>query len=264
MDLDGDLETLLAEQHREFAAALAAESDHDFAYNLQLEEAMRLSLASQSSSSNQQFRFDLPNDTVSDTCVSLRLADDEIERFKLEQRDREQVEAEMKRQRDDLARRMHDLAFARDLLAVPEDQWMDTGNDIHHPYSNGDGNGDGSMAINDANFKVQCKGLVSEEVVGGVRTVVGGIGVAIFGWSAEIPVFEMKKGLDADEMTGNVAVDRGVAELRAVIEGLNAADALGLKSLTIFCDDSAVYQCVSCLYLLMCWLCARYVLGFNF
>jgi len=47
-----DLHSLLSDQHRQLATAEAMESDLDFAFRLQLQEALAASLASQPSSSS--------------------------------------------------------------------------------------------------------------------------------------------------------------------------------------------------------------------
>lgn len=221
MEADADLQTLLAEQSREFATAIAADSDLDLAYKLQMEEAIRVSL---STSQQQQQQFDLPNDAVSALGLVQLLAD-EIDRFEQQNSDHDHAQKELKRIRTDLRRRIHDHAFAAELSAIPEDQWRKNGDIVEKPYNNN--NISSSVEV----FMVYCKGLVNEE---GDR---GGIGVTICDPSGGV-VLELSKGF----VGGGV---RQMAEVKALIEGLTAAVTLGLSRITLFCADHTVYKFVS-------------------
>lgn len=239
MEVDDDLYALLSEQRRELAAAISSESDHDLAFKLQMEEAFNASLTSQPSSSNSKRQhFDVPDE--GDVGIAKLLAD-EIDKFERERSDRVHVDEEMKRVRDELGRTIHDRAFAREVLAVPEVEWRNTGDYYNKPYE--------SENISSEDFRVYCKGLVSEETVGSEKKVLAGIGVAICDSSGEIVVFKMRKPLVFEEMRGEIA------EVKALIEGLNAAVTLGLKRITVFCDDTEIYQFVSWFNLFAFFLC---------
>ncbi|KAK1357378.1 Atp-dependent rna helicase deah12, chloroplastic [Heracleum sosnowskyi] len=228
MEVDDELYALLSEQRRELVAAVSSESDHDLAFKLQMEEAFNASLASQPSSSSYDAkpqRFDVPDEN--DVGIAKLLAE-EIDKFERERSDREHVDAEMKRVRDELGRTIHDRAFAREVVAVPEVQWNNSGDYYHKPYES-----EKSEKISSEDFRVYCKGLVSE------KKVLAGIGVAICDSSGEIVVFKMRKPLVLEEMSGEIA------EMKALIEGLNAAVTLGLKRIMVFCDGVEIYQIVT-------------------
>lgn len=234
MDVDDDLYALLSEQRRELTAAISSDSDHDLAFKLQMEEAFNASLASQPSSSSSQpkrQRFDVPDE--GDVGIAKLLAE-EIDKFERQRSDREHVDAEMKRVRDELSRTIHDRAFAREVLAVPEVEWRNTGDYYNKPYES-----EKSEKISSEDFRVYCKGLVSEEMVRSEKKVLAGIGVAICDSSGEIVVFKMRKPVVLEEMSAEIA------EVKALIEGLNAAVTLGLKRITVFCDDAQIYQFVT-------------------
>ncbi|XP_059660613.1 E3 ubiquitin-protein ligase RSL1-like [Cornus florida] len=235
-----ELQSMLSEQRREIMAVKAIDSDLDIAFKLQMQEAMNASLSLQPSSSSssslssQPPQVHLPEDDDDDVTGSVlaHFLAEEIDRFEQERSDREQVEAEMRRMRDDIDRQMHDQIFARDLLGVPEEEWINTGDHFHRPY------GEGTSAAGEANaetFRLYFKGLVSEETVGGEKKVLASIGVAICGLRND-PIFEFRKPLGGCETSGESA------EVEALIEGLNAAVTLGLKRVTIYCDDNTLFQ----------------------
>lgn len=233
MEADAELQALLAEQRRELTAALSADSDLEFAFKLQMQEAMKVSLTESPSSSSEQ-QFDLPNDGVSSSGMAHLLAE-EIDKFERERSDREEVEAEMRRIRNDLSRRIHDQAFARELLGVPEAQWRKNGDRFQKPY----GEGSSAAETNGEVFRLYCKGLVSEERVSNVRKMLAGIGLTICD-SNDSVILELSKPL-----VGGGDTSGQMAEVKALIEGLNAAVTLGLKRITIFCADNTIYQYVS-------------------
>ncbi|KAA8549497.1 hypothetical protein F0562_001181 [Nyssa sinensis] len=159
----------------------------------------------------------------------------ELQKRQQEDSDRERAEAEMKRMRDDLDRRIHDGIFARDLLAVPDEEWKKTGDYFQRPYGEGSST---AVAANANTFRLYFKGLVSKETVGGVTKTFAGIGVAICDLRDDL-IFELRKPLVGCEASSEVV------EVKALIEGLNTALTLGLNRVTIFCDDKSLYRCVT-------------------
>lgn len=234
MEIDAELQTLLAEQRRELTAALSTDSDLEFAFKLQMQEAMKVSLAVQSPSSSSEQQFDFPIDSVSSSGMAHLLAE-EIDKFERERSDREEVEAEMRRIRNDLSRRIHDQAFARELDGVPEAQWRKNGDRFQKPY----GEGSSATETNGEVFRLYCKGLVSEERVNNVMKMLAGIGVTICD-SNDSVILELSKPL-----IGGGDTSGQMAEVKALIEGLNAAVTLGLKRITVFCADNIIYQFVT-------------------
>ncbi|CAK9179024.1 unnamed protein product [Ilex paraguariensis] len=234
MEFDDELQTILSEQRRELTVAEEMESDLDFAFQLQMQEAMNASFAlhpSPSSSSPPHFHpldGDVSNSTVS------RLLGEEIARFEQECRDRELVEAEMKRMRETIDQYVHDQAFARDMLRIPEEEWERTGEHFHRPL----GEGSSSSSAGGESFRVYFQGLVNEELVGDVRKMLAGIGVAICDARDNL-IFKLKKPLVGGEFSDETL------QFRALIEGLNTAVMLGLKRVTVICDDNLLYQHVT-------------------
>ncbi|KAF5930942.1 hypothetical protein HYC85_031815 [Camellia sinensis] len=106
-------------------------------------------------------------------------------------------------------------------------------------FGEGSSSKGGVKAKPDEVFRVYFKGLVSKERVGDSEEEVAlaGIGVAICD-SRDGLIFEMKKPL-----LGNGRSRHG-AEVKALIEGLNAAIALDLKRVVFYCDYYPLYQFV--------------------
>ncbi|KAL8227038.1 hypothetical protein R6Q57_016870 [Mikania cordata] len=228
MDVDdSELMTLLSEQRRELTAAIAADSDLDFAFQLQMQEAIKFtSQTSSSSSASHQPPLLLTEVIEAPSGIAILIAE-EIDKFEREQLDREFVEAENRRIQENLNRLIHDQIFARQILDVPENEWRNTGNYFEKPYGL-------SPVTNEEVFRVYFKGLVSGETFVSSDTTFAAVGVAICD-SCDCCVFELGKP---------VVVDGGgdVAEMEALIEALTAAVALGLKRVHVFCDNNTVYQ----------------------
>jgi ribonuclease HI len=237
MEVGDDLSALLAEQQRELREAKLLESDLDYAFKLQMEEAAKASiLLNPSSSSTSQSDIQLETDDVSDIGVA-ELVYEEIERFKRERSDVEFVQSEMKRVQDDLNRRIYDQAFARELERVPDPEWEKSGEDFQKPYGE-------SSSMSTETFNLYVKGLVNEvKVENGVKIEdFAGIGVAIgvsICDSSDLSVFEFGKLLN------DVEASREVAEISALIEGLDAAVSLGIKRIAVFSDDNLLYQYIT-------------------
>lgn len=235
MDInDSELMVLLSEQRRELTAAIAADSDLDFAFQLQMQEVIKVSSTSQpssSSSSSQQPPL-LLNEVNDSPSGIAHLIAEEIDNFERERSDRELVEAETRAIQQNLDRLIHDQVFARQILHVPENEWRNTGDYFEKPYGL-------SPASNEEVFRVYFKGLVSDETVMNVKMSFAGIGVAICDTS-DCCIFDLGKSFPVE------AVDRGtesgMVELKALIEALNAAVTLGIKRVYIFCDSNSTYQ----------------------
>lgn len=87
-------------------------------------------------------------------------------------------------------------------------------------------------------FRIYFKGLISEEKVKDEKLGYAGIGVAICDVRDNL-ILEIKKPL-----TG-IGLSKQAAELKALIEGLNAAFTLELNRVEFFCDYYPIYQYVS-------------------
>ncbi|XP_071709326.1 E3 ubiquitin-protein ligase RSL1-like [Rutidosis leptorrhynchoides] len=232
MDIDDDPEllSLLSEQRHELTTAIATDSDLEFAFQLQLQEAIKISQpSSSSSSSSQQLSLtELTSDSPSGIAHYLAEEIDNIERQRV---DRDIVKAETKQLQDNLNRLIHDQVFARQILDVPEREWRSTGDYFEKPYG-------GTPVSREEVFRVYCKGLVSE---GENKVVFGGIGVAICD-TRDCCVFELRKPFivsDGDVIDGDDVI---VVEVKALIEGLNAAVCIGINRIQVYFDNHSVYQ----------------------
>jgi hypothetical protein len=241
-----DLNSLLSEQRHKLMDAEALESDFDLhlAFLLQLEEALADSLTvhvhastSTSASSSSNPILDPQNDGGPgfDTLLT-----DVVAMYEQEIKDRKASEAEMRRIREDLDRRIHDARVAREIQRIPEEEWTEWGNNYEKPF--GSGEGSSNLKVVEENdddvFKLYTKGLVSEERVRGQETFLAGIGVAICD-PRESLLWEVRKPLVGNGMS------KVRAHAMALIEGLNAALALDLKRITFYCDYFPLYQFVS-------------------
>lgn len=228
-----ELKSALPFQRHLLLEAKTLDSDLDFAFELQMQEAVSASLSFHHPSSSLDVTLSPPTDTGFDY-VTLMVQD--IERFEMERKDREKSEEEMRRFRNDLNRSIHDQSFVRCIMNVPEQEWNNYGDNYEKPY---DGN---VVEAQNEGFRVYVKGLASEERIREMKVTVGGVGVAICDFWNNL-VLELSNKLDGAEfMTDEMA---GV---EAVIHGLKAALSLDLKSVTLVVDDFLVYQFVSLQY----------------
>lgn len=240
MEGPDDLHTIHSEQRVELMAAMAEESDLNLAFRLQMKEAMTASRALQPSRPSSPDISTIAavtagDDDVLGTATALMLRD--MERFAQECEDQRRCKEEMKRAKEDLDRRIHDQKLARDILNVPEDEWKKSGDYYERPY--GSSSSSSSQCV-----RLYCKGLVSEERVRDVKSVVAGAGIAICDPGDNL-IFEARKNLEA--VAGGTVLGSEAAELEAIIEGLNKALALDLNRVTFFCDNYMVYQYVQLL-----------------
>ncbi|KAI7737680.1 hypothetical protein M8C21_027849 [Ambrosia artemisiifolia] len=239
-DNDTDLLLLLSEQRRELSSAITADSDLDFAFQLQMQEAINLSStlqpSSSSSSSHQPPPLLLTEVTESPSGVAHLLAE-QIDTFSQHRLDRKLVESETRSMQENLNRLIHDQVFARQMANIPEHEWKQTGDWFEKPYGL-------SPESNEEVFRVYCKGLVSEEMVGRCgRMLFGGVGVAVCD-SVDCLVFELGKTVvvDGGDGGGDGGDGGGDVEVKALIEGLSAAVSVGVKRVRVFCDSNLVYQ----------------------
>ncbi|KAJ6386225.1 hypothetical protein OIU77_029236 [Salix suchowensis] len=239
---------VLTEQRREIEEAKTLNSDLEFAFNLQMQEAMTASLSiPQSSSINglDTLPFHPQSSSINglgilllhpqkieesevedfDCCSTLFL--ENIERLEQERKDREESEHLMREMREDLDRRIHDQKVASEIMKIPDDEWEKYGDNYVDPFENGQ-----RVSF----FKVFCKGVESEERIRDMKVIVGGIGVAICD-SKDNLIFKVSKGIDvgAEGSSSNKSCAGVSVELQALIEGLNAAFALDLKIPHLLC-----------------------------
>ncbi|KAJ6671667.1 RBR-TYPE E3 UBIQUITIN TRANSFERASE [Salix viminalis] len=248
---------VLTEQRREIEEAKTLNSDLEFAFNLQMQEAMTASLSilnhpPSTASTSSLFILNHPPSTALasssstpkneeaevedfDCCSTLFL--ENIERLEQERKDREESEHLMREMREDLDRRIHDQKVASEIMNIPDDEWEKYGDNYVDPFENGQ-----RVSF----FKMFCKGVESEERIRDMKVIVGGIGVAICD-SKDNLIFKVSKGIDvgAEGSSSNKSCAGVSVELQALIEGLNAAFALDLKNLTFFVDHSMLYQYVT-------------------
>uniref|UniRef100_A0A7N0VFB6 RNase H type-1 domain-containing protein n=1 Tax=Kalanchoe fedtschenkoi TaxID=63787 RepID=A0A7N0VFB6_KALFE len=236
------------------------ESDLDVAYNLQLQEALIASAGSAPASSSLtnptaelSFSTYSPvsdatltvgagvNDDNEDVRVLMRFMEENADLLEHEMTDRELSEAEARRLRDELNRRVHDQKVAAASLAMPEEERAKTGDYFEKPYGEGSSSGGGGDGIAiDENFRVYVKGMVSEERVKDAVVSMAGLGVAIYD-PRDYLILEIRKPL--------VGKDEGVLStervgFEALVEGLKAANELGLKRVSCFCDEYMIHQYV--------------------
>ncbi|KAL3530610.1 hypothetical protein ACH5RR_009932 [Cinchona calisaya] len=227
----------VSEQRREL-------TDFLFAYQLQMQEAMNASLSPNNggggvaSSSNPT--FDAVSEEFEAFTIPAQLLSDEISNDEQQLLDHHAAEEEMKKIRNDLNRRIHDHAFAREILRIPEEEWRRIGDNIEKPYNQGSTAARGGVVKNEDCFRVHVKGLMGGEISGNAKrgTFVGGIGVAICDMEDRL-VFEVSKGVVGSEMNGEVV------EVKALIEGLHVATILGLKRILIVSDSNLLYQYIT-------------------
>nr|GEV62946.1 ribonuclease H domain-containing protein [Tanacetum cinerariifolium] len=217
--IDDDTLLLLSEQRRELTTAITADSDLDFAFHLQMQEAITASLTSSYSTTKPL----LPLTDVTDSPSGIaHLLAAEIDNFNREYSDREFVKNEMSKMHENVNMLMHDQVFARQVMDVPDNEWRKTGDWIEKPYGKGVESSGGEEV-----FRVYCKGIVSDN-----DERFGGVGVAICD-TRDCCVFEVRKAVTVN--------GEDVVEVKGVIEGLSIAVSLGLRRVRVFCDSDAVY-----------------------
>lgn len=204
------------------------EDDLELAFELQLQEAMTDSLiASQ-----------IPTTTDPQTLELLF----ELER---ERQDALKSEAEMTFIRTDLKRRTHDQKFAQELLRLPNDYWEKHGDNVHKPFDFASSSSSSTNADEGEPFRLYFKGLFSDESVGAVA----GIGAAVCDPKGNL-ILNIQKPLIGDWKSDWAVEDLQMkVELKALMEGLNAAIALDINKIDFYCDFYPLFQ-----YITMRWL----------
>ncbi|KAK1586267.1 hypothetical protein Q3G72_000639 [Acer saccharum] len=142
----------------------------------------------------------------------------------------------MRKTREELNRLIHDQMFAKELSSIPDDEWSEWGDNFEKPY--GEGTSKSVVDGDDCELRVYVKGLVSQESVNGKTVEFSGIGVAICGPTENV-IFELKKPLIGDRMSKNAV------EIKALIEGLNAALSLELKRVQFLTDYFPLHQFIT-------------------
>ncbi|CAN8255020.1 unnamed protein product [Cochlearia groenlandica] len=244
---DDEVAVILEEQREEIMAAKTLARDHDLAFNLQMQEALAASRAPHTSSPESPPAaaiFTGADDDDADNYDFTDLILQDIARVDQERRDREIGEKETKRLRVDLDRRIHDQKFAKEIMNIPEGDWSHYGDDFEKPYSLEAASSSSSSsvaAIGGESFRVYCKGLVSEEMIGDARVMVGGVGVAICD-STDNLIWEVNKSLGGG---GEESKSPEIAELEAIVRGLDEALTFDLGRVTFFIDDFKVFNYVT-------------------
>lgn len=207
------------------AGVMNTDSDLDYdelAYDLQLEEVIAASLKLLPSTSHSP-----PPSTSSRPSPFLDDGYEYHDADMLSNNDALQDEVQ-------LDHRLHDLV-AGDVINVSDDEWEEYD---WLSYRTSVSALDGNPLFDSEGFRLYFKGLVSEENVGDVTVIV----VAVFDPRHNLLV-EVKKPLET--VREREAIDPVVAELMALIEGLEAALVLPLERVSFFCDDRTLYRYVS-------------------
>uniref|UniRef100_A0A453KF09 RNase H type-1 domain-containing protein n=1 Tax=Aegilops tauschii subsp. strangulata TaxID=200361 RepID=A0A453KF09_AEGTS len=233
----------LREQTALASSAAVSVSDLDLAYQLQLAEAIQASLrldalasnpssskgkapvaASSSSSSLSQPAPAPPEPSDASYALAIHAAD--LARAEEDHRYAEACRAYYARAAASACVAAHDAIFARELAAVPEDQWAHDGDNIERPL-------DSTKPL----FRVMFKGMASKEVVGSrdwdPRVAV--LAVALCDSQGKV-VLRIQKPVEG--FVGG----RMMLEAMALTEGLQAALGLGIQSIRILNDYKALHN----------------------
>ncbi|RLN23480.1 IBR domain containing protein [Panicum miliaceum] len=159
---DDDLATLREQIALASSAAISA-SDLDHAFQLQLAEAIQASLVSgpnaAAASSSSQAAPALPvPESSSDAAYAFAVQAADLARAEQDGRDAEACRAAHARAAASARVAAHDALFARELAAIPEDQWAHDGDYFERPLE--------SDKSRRPLFRVFSKGMASREVVG--------------------------------------------------------------------------------------------------
>ncbi|KAG8488681.1 hypothetical protein CXB51_016639 [Gossypium anomalum] len=247
-DDDDELNSLLSQQHHELMAAHSLESDLDFAFHLQLQEALSASLSLHTSQPPPPPPPPPEPPVQNDTVFSL--TSQMLSKLQQESLDHKRCLLETQKLKEDLKRRVHDEKFARRIADMPEELWEDWGDCFERPFGEGcskelcwdetDSEIDSidGVSDNEYDFRIYFKGLISEEKVKDKASNYAGIGVAICDFRDNL-ILEITKPLVG------VGLSKQAAELKALIEGLNAALSLDLNRIEFCCDYYPIYQYIT-------------------
>ncbi|XP_073152291.1 E3 ubiquitin-protein ligase RSL1-like isoform X2 [Henckelia pumila] len=186
--------------------------DADFAFSLQVEEALTASLIDGGAAPSAT------DDAVFGPDLAQLLVYDNLSNYEQELLDQYETQAVAKRTKLDLKRQFHDRAFASQISTIPEADWEKNGDNFNIPY--GEGSSSSSYSAKKIDYVVHVKGLV--------EPMASGIGVAICDCNGVL-VFEVSKGLSRCERQ----VSGELVEVKALVEGLDAAVMLGLNNIEL-------------------------------
>uniref|UniRef100_A0ACD5YJU0 Uncharacterized protein n=1 Tax=Avena sativa TaxID=4498 RepID=A0ACD5YJU0_AVESA len=227
------------------STAAVSVSDLDYAYQLQLAEAIQASLRvdagstnpssskgkapiaspATSSSSYQPAQAPAPPQP-SDASYALAVHAADLARAEEDHRFAKACHVYHARAAASACVVAHDALFARELAAIPDDRWAHDGDNIERPL-------DSTKPL----FRLLFKGMTSKEVVGprdrdpGVAV----LAVALCDSRAKV-VLRIQKPVEGFEG------GRMMLEVMALMEGLQAAVGLGIQSLTIVTDYRALHN----------------------
>ncbi|KAE8788400.1 putative E3 ubiquitin-protein ligase rbrA [Hordeum vulgare] len=233
----------LREQTTLASSAAVSVSDLDLAYQLQLAEAIQASLSLDALSSNpssskgkapiaaaaassSSSRSQPAPPEPSDASYALAVHATDLARAEEDHRYAEACRAYHARAAASASVAAHDAIFARELAAVPEDQWAHDGDNIERPL-------DSTKPL----FHVMFKGMASKEVVGSRD------------WDPRVAVLAValcdsqgKVVLSIQKPVEGFVGGRMMLEAMALTEGLQAALGLGIQSIGIVNDYKALHN----------------------
>ncbi|TVU01335.1 hypothetical protein EJB05_53205, partial [Eragrostis curvula] len=220
----------LREQVSLVSAAAISASDLDHAFQLQLAEAIQASLSPNAAGpSSSPSLLELEPSSDLSHALALQVAD--LARAEQERRDAQTCRAAHARSTASVRVAAHDALFARELAAIPEHRWAHDGDYFERP-----------LDPNSLLFRVLFKGMASDEVVG-PRDRDPGVAVlaaAVCGPQGEV-VLRVQKPVVGGQ-------GQEVLQAMALLEGLDAALALGISSINVLTDHNLLYN-----YMLGVW-----------
>lgn len=228
---DDDLAALHEQAALASSAAVSA-SDLDFAFQLQVAEAIQESLRANSNpSSSSSAAASSPFQSVpvlesSDVAYALAVHAADLARAEEDRLEAQGLRAAHAQAAATVRIAAHDALFARELASIPEDQWARDGDNIECPL-------DPTKPL----FRVFFKGLSSKGMVGprdrdpGVAV----LAVAVCDHQGNV-VLRMQKPVEAS-VGGHMTL-----EVMALTEGLEAALGLGIQSIKIVTDYRVLYN----------------------
>ncbi|KAK9168970.1 hypothetical protein Syun_001110 [Stephania yunnanensis] len=224
--------------------------DFDIAFALQMQEAMNDSLLEQQQPSQPEEEEHGYEDQIAHL-QTLEL----LHKYKLEMEDNESSQAEMRRVREELQRRVHDHRFAREISRIPEPEWQKNGDNVEKPFGEGSSSSStpaGLGLVEEAEpFRLYFKGLFSDERWGSVAAVAAAVCDP-----SGMMVLKVQKPLLGDWKAGWMDNLELKVEVKGLMEGLTAALSVDIKRIDFFCDYYPLYQ-----YITMRWLVKQQTIG---
>ena len=227
----GDDLAALHEQVALASSAAISASDLDLAFQLQVAEAIQASLrlpnAAASSSSSQAAPVLPVPESSSDAAYAFAVQAADLARAEQDRRDAEACRAAQARAAASARIAAHDALFARDLAAIPEEQWAHDGDYFERPV-------DSSPR---PLFRVFSKGMPSRDVVGprDRDPSIAVLAVAVCRTQGGV-VLRIQKPVERF-VGGHMIV-----EVMALMEGLDAALGLGIRSVTVVTGYRPLYN----------------------